>query len=105
MITFTSTFAAMALAISTWAPSPVGHISDPKTPRLELTTAASSVVNESVNGLVLLNLGAYIASREAPFELRLKRNSYNDPVKIYQILHRGPREIPKEVDEIAVNDF
>jgi hypothetical protein len=58
------------------------------TPRLEVRAARSSVELVRREGRpVWLDLGIVLASFDAPFDLRVQRDSYDDPVRLWQALH------------------
>lgn len=61
----------------------------PGTPRLELRAASSFVeVTRYGKGPVWLDLGISLVARDAPFELRVRRESYDDPIRVWQAFHR-----------------
>lgn len=75
------------------------------TPRLELRAAASSVEMVRYDGepLSLEALGVSLVARDAPFELRVRPETYDDPIRIWQVTH-GPgavhlTELPSDVLE------
>jgi hypothetical protein len=59
-------------------------------PRLELRAASQTVdfVRHRKRDPVLLDLGVYLASHEAPFEIRVRRASYDDPIEARQAFRR-----------------
>jgi hypothetical protein len=78
--------------------APVGN------PRLELRAASSLVVIPRYGpGPVWLDLGISLVAREAPFELRVQRDTYDDPIRVWQAFHRPTglelTELPAEVIE------
>jgi hypothetical protein len=62
----------------------------PGDPRLELRAASSFVeIPRYGRGPVWLDdLGLSLVSRDAPFELRVRRESYDDPIRVWQAFHR-----------------
>jgi len=59
------------------------------TPHLELRAASSFVeIPRYGRGPVWLDLGVSLASLDAPFELRVSRDSYDDPIRVWQAFHR-----------------
>jgi hypothetical protein len=59
------------------------------TPHLGLRAASSFVVVPRYGrGPVWLDLGVSLVALEAPFELRVRRVSYDDPIRIWQAFHR-----------------
>jgi hypothetical protein len=75
----------------------------PVPPRLRLRFASSEldVYRSSRTGVVSLELPVYLAASEAPFDLRVRRDSYDDPLRIFQALHDGDdvtlTELPADV--------
>jgi hypothetical protein len=58
-------------------------------PHLELRAASSFVeVVRYGRGPVWLDLGISLVSRDAPFELRVRRQTYDDPIRVWQAFHR-----------------
>jgi hypothetical protein len=72
------------------------------TPRLELRAASSLVeLIRYDRGPVWLELGVSLVARDAPFEIRARRETYDDPVRVWQAFH-GPgavhlEELPSEI--------
>ena len=59
------------------------------TPRLQLRAAASFVeIPRYGRGPVWLDLGVSLASLDAPFELQVRRETYDDPISVRQAFHR-----------------
>lgn len=59
------------------------------TPRLELRAAASRVeIPRFGPGPVWLDLGVSLAALDAPFELRVRRETYDDPIRVWQAFRR-----------------
>jgi Lysyl oxidase len=59
------------------------------TPRLELRAASPAVelFRYGRGDAVYFDLGVYVAALDAPFDLRVRRESYDDPVRVFQALH------------------
>lgn len=57
-------------------------------PRLELRAATSSMTIERFKGEpIVLDMGIYLAALDAPFELRVTRPDYTQPIALTQRLH------------------
>jgi hypothetical protein len=73
------------------------------TPRLELRAASTriEVFRYGDGDAVYLDLGVYLAALDAPFDLRVKRETYDDPIRLFQAFHRTSgvdlQEIPADV--------
>lgn len=73
------------------------------TPRIQLRAASSSVelLRYGAGEPVWLDVGVHLASLGAPFDLRVRRESYDDPLRIWQAFHRpdglGLEELPSDV--------
>jgi hypothetical protein len=72
-------------------------------PELELIAGSPTVLYERAKGEgIWLDLGLHLAATEAPFELRLHRDDYLDPIDVVQVLE-GPggvsqdRSLPTDV--------
>lgn len=76
-------------------------------PGLQLVTVSRSVTEYSYGGMVALDLGAYVVdTTSTPFELRLKRASYDDPILMDQVIVNGAnRSIQQQLPEGLVRDF
>src|SRR5256885_2991156 len=82
-----SIIAAAGIATAVAAGAVPAHASAPLKPALSLVTASSSVTLERYSGYgVDLDLGAYIVASKLPFEIRVTRRSYHDPVQAAQVL-------------------
>ncbi|MER6915124.1 lysyl oxidase family protein [Streptomyces sp. NPDC000594] len=84
----------------------------PGTPQLSLLAAVPSVTwtrykaeGEFPGGIFDADLGLHLASEKAPFELRLKRGSYDKPIAVEQILHDGKKRTVKKLPAGLVKDF
>jgi len=74
------------------------------TPRLGLRAASTFVeLVRYGRGPVWLDLGVSITSRDAPFELRVRRETYDDPIRVWQAFHGSggvvEEELPAEILE------
>jgi Lysyl oxidase len=59
------------------------------TPRLQLKAASSFVeIPRYGRGPVWLELGISLVSLDAPFELQVRRDTYDDPIGVSQVFHR-----------------
>jgi len=73
------------------------------TPRLELRAASTTmeVFRYGDRDAVYLELGVYLAALDAPFDLRVKRETYDDPIRVFQAFHRPSglelQELPSDV--------
>ena len=80
-----ATFVTLVLLIGGLAQSAAAA---PVAPQLKLITAADSVTAEKYGRQpVFLDLGVYLASLGAPFELHASRPDYATPVGLTQVLH------------------
>ncbi|GGZ88122.1 lysyl oxidase family protein [Streptomyces bluensis] len=79
----------------------------PGEPRLKLIAASNSVTLDRYewDGGVYLDLGTYLTVDDAPFEFRVTRESYKDPVVARQILRDGTTTRTRELPEGMVTDF
>jgi hypothetical protein len=103
---FKIAFAVAALALLGCAcASTSGGVS--ASPGLQLVTTSRSVTEYSYGGMVVLDLGAYLVdTTNAPFELRLKRPSYDDPILIDRVTWNGSgRAVQQPLQEGLVHDF
>ena len=96
-------FAAIALVLP--LVSAPATAAPPGVPRLGLRAAAASVevFRYGREPASLELLGVSLVAREAPFELRVRRETYDDPVRVYQAIH-GPgavhlTELPADILE------
>ncbi|MGY5010819.1 lysyl oxidase family protein [Streptomyces sp. 900105755] len=102
--------AAAALTVgaaATLAAPGAGAATPAGTPKLELIAATPAVTVDRWEGEpgVYLDLGTYITVDGGPFEVRVTRKSYNDPVVASQVIHSGGRTITKTLPKGLVNDF
>ncbi|MEU1596792.1 lysyl oxidase family protein [Streptomyces sp. NPDC005708] len=77
------------------------------TPKLTIITASNAVTVDRWEGEpgVYLDLGTYVTVDGGPFELRVTRKSYNDPVVASQIIHSGTKTLTKALPTGLVKDF
>jgi hypothetical protein len=75
----------------------------PAQPALRLITGGSEATlnRYGKDPRVMLNLGAHLAAEGTPFEIRLRRKSYRDPIVAEQVLRQGgvtrTRAIPRDM--------
>lgn len=102
------TAAAAALAVTTGvvAAAPEGEPA-PAMPRLSLIAASDSLTLDSwkEDPGVYLDLGTYLTSEGGPFELRVKRASYKDPLVVQQVLRNGGTTTTRALPAGLVKDF
>lgn len=68
------------------------------TPRIALHAASPSVeLLRFGKGAVRLELGVSFVSMDAPFELRVRRETYDDPVRVWQAFHRAGGVVMEEL--------
>jgi hypothetical protein len=73
------------------------------TPRLQLraTSTTVDVIRHRDRDAVWLELGAQVAALDAPFDIRVRRETYDDPIRAFQALHRSSgvelQELPSDV--------
>ncbi len=77
-------------------------IAAPTPPRLSLRFGSTEIdVYRSRTGMVSLQLPVYLVASDGPFDLRVRRESYDDPLRIFQAIHDGAdvtlTELPAEV--------
>jgi Lysyl oxidase len=78
-------------------------IAAPTAPRLDLRFASNELhlYRSDRTGVVSLRLPVYLAALDAPFDLRVSRDSYDDPLRIFQAIYDGDvaslTELPAEV--------
>ncbi|MFI2211436.1 lysyl oxidase family protein [Streptomyces sp. NPDC020141] len=107
--------AAIAVTAGVVAAAPEGRTAAAAAPnpKLSLVTATASVNltrypddpdYPQYNG-VLLDLGTYVGAQGSPFELKVTRKSYKDPVVAQQIIHEGKKKRVKNLPKGLVKDF
>ncbi|WP_371611980.1 lysyl oxidase family protein [Streptomyces clavifer] len=98
--------AAIAVIAGVAAAAPDGKMAAP-TPRLGLIAASESVTLDSWKDDpgVYLDLGTYLTAGGSPFELRVTRKSYKDPVVATQVIRRGTKTITRTLPKGTVKDF
>ncbi|MEV5954155.1 lysyl oxidase family protein [Streptomyces sp. NPDC051987] len=102
--------AAAALTVGaagTLAAPGAGAATPAGTPKLALIAATPSVTVDRWPGEpgVYLDLGTYLTVDGGPFELRVTRKSYNDPVVASQVIHSGGRTVTRTLPKGLVKDF
>ncbi|MFB8028333.1 MULTISPECIES: lysyl oxidase family protein [unclassified Streptomyces] len=102
-----SAAAAIVVTAGVVAAAPDARQAPPSVPRLGLVTASASVTLDSwkEDPGVYLDLGTYLTSSGAPFELRVTRKSYKDPVVATQVIRTGSRTSTRVLPEGLVKDF
>ncbi|MFD3656263.1 lysyl oxidase family protein [Streptomyces sp. NPDC058620] len=77
------------------------------TPKLNLIAASTSVTLDSWKDDpgVYLDLGTYLTAENGPFELKVTRKSYKDPVVATQIIREGKKTRTKTLPRGVVKDF
>lgn len=77
------------------------------TPKLSLIAASTSVTLDSwkEDPGVYLDLGTYVTAENGPFELKVTRKSYKDPVVATQIIREGKKTRTKTLPRGLVKDF
>ncbi|MDQ1521134.1 MAG: hypothetical protein QOI55_2207, partial [Actinomycetota bacterium] len=58
-------------------------------PVLSLTVARHIATFVRFDPSQPIDIGAYVASRNAPFEIQIRRKDYTSPVKAFQVFHHG----------------
>ncbi|MFF8832805.1 lysyl oxidase family protein [Streptomyces sp. NPDC015131] len=98
--------AAFAVTAGIVAAAPDGKAAA-TTPQLSLIAASKSVTLDSYKEEpgVYLDLGTYLTAEKAPFELKVTRKSYKDPVVASQIVREGGRAVAKPLPKGLVKDF
>lgn len=98
--------AALAVTAGVVAAAPDGETAQ-TTPRLSLISATKSLTLDSwkEDPGVYLDLGTYLTAEGGPFELRVTRKSYKDPVVAEQIIHDGDKTSTKALPAGLVKDF
>ena len=101
----------MAIATATLSVLAVGGLQPamaaPAKTTLKLQVASSTVTLDKYPDSpgVDLNLGTYLAAPGNPFEIRVKRTSYGDPVVATQILHQNGGTSTRTLPRGMVKDF
>ncbi|MFI6691590.1 lysyl oxidase family protein [Streptomyces sp. NPDC050433] len=98
--------AALAVTAGVVAAAPDGDAAQ-TTPRLSLIAATNSLTLDSwkEDPGVYLDLGTYLTAEGGPFELKVTRKSYKDPVVVEQIIHNGGKTTAKALPAGLVEDF
>jgi hypothetical protein len=81
----------LALILSALLLAPTAGGSPSGVPRLELRAATDrvDVYKYGPRDRVWLDLGVYLAAHDAPFEIRVARATYDDPVGVWQVFRRS----------------
>ncbi len=97
----------VVVAAAAAAPNAGAQSATPGTPKLKLIAASKSVTLDRYEGEpgVYLDLGTYLQVDNAPFEFKVNRKSYKDPVVAQQILRNGTRTQVKKLPAGLVKDF
>lgn len=98
--------AALAVTAGVVAAAPDGATAQ-TTPKLSLIAATKSLTLDSwkEDPGVYLDLGTYLTAEGGPFELKVTRKSYKDPVVAEQIIHDGDKTSAKTLPAGLVKDF
>ncbi|MFD3521815.1 lysyl oxidase family protein [Streptomyces sp. NPDC058653] len=98
--------AALAVTAGVVAAAPESDPA-PTTPKLSLIAATNTLTLDSwkEDPGVYLDLGTYLTAEGGPFELKVTRKSYKDPVVAEQIIHDGTGTTTKELPAGLVKDF
>ncbi|MFJ9636760.1 lysyl oxidase family protein [Streptomyces sp. NPDC101178] len=98
--------AAIAVTAGVVAAAPDAKTAQPG-PKLSLIAASASVTLDSWKDDpgVYLDLGTYLTSENAAFELKVTRKSYKDPVVASQIIRNGKKTTTKALPTGLVKDF
>jgi hypothetical protein len=84
--------ASLALLLSVVSASPAQAASDPT---LRLFGTQRHVTAYRYGGWVYVDLGTYLGVTGAPWEVRVARDSYDDPIRAWQVLgDGGTRDVP-----------
>jgi hypothetical protein len=99
--------AALAVVVGAVGTAPGAGAATPVKPRLKLVAAAKSVTVDRYEGEpgVYLDLGTYITVDKAPFELKVTRKSYKDPIVVAQVTRQDGKTVTKKLPRGLVNDF
>ncbi|WP_405808709.1 lysyl oxidase family protein [Streptomyces sp. NBC_01520] len=98
--------AAIAVIAGVAAASPEGRKAVPPA-QLGLIAASGSVTLDSWKDDpgVYLDLGTYLTAGNSPFELRVTRKSYKDPVVATQVIRQGKKTVTRKLPAGLVKDF
>jgi hypothetical protein len=91
-----------AVLVAILLPQAPSTAASPGAPRLQVRAARSNVELTRREGRpVWLDLGVALASLDAPFDVRVQRDSYDDPLRAWQALHTAGgvtlEELPADV--------
>ncbi len=70
-----------------------------------MTVSPSAVLDSDRQNNVNLTIGAYLAADRAPFEVRLNRRSYHEPITATQVIRHGGEVTQRRLPNGLVNDF
>ncbi|MER5768774.1 lysyl oxidase family protein [Streptomyces sp. NPDC001985] len=99
--------AAIAVTAGVVAAAPDSRQKAAATPQLGLIAASKTVTITKypwMNG-VWLDLGTYVTSEGSPFEFKVNRKSYKDPVVAQQIIRQGKKTTTRTLPKGLVKDF
>lgn len=101
-----ATSAALAVTAGVVAAAPDGN-SAQAAPQLSLIAASNTLTLDSwkEDPGVYLDLGTYLTAEGGPFELKVTRKSYKDPVVAEQIVHEDGKTTTKTLPAGLVKDF
>lgn len=91
------------LLVPSVVPGGIASAAPEGAPRLELRAPSTSidVFRYGHRERVTLDLPVYLASHGAPFDLRIRRESYDDPIRVFQAFHGSSgvslQELPADV--------
>jgi hypothetical protein len=83
---------ALVLSLTALAPATTASSAPGGAPTLRLRAPQTSVDVYRFGRQVSLDLPLYLASLDAPFDLRVRRESYDEPLRLWQAMH-GPSGI------------
>ncbi|MFE3116177.1 lysyl oxidase family protein [Streptomyces niveus] len=98
--------AALAVTVGVVAAAP-DSASAQAAPKLSLIAATNSLTLDSwkEDPGVYLDLGTYLTAEGGPFELRVTRKSYKDPIVVKQLIQDGDKTTSKTLPAGLVKDF
>ncbi|MFC9245128.1 lysyl oxidase family protein [Streptomyces sp. NPDC057136] len=99
--------AAAAITVTAGVVAAAPESKASSTPKLSLIAASTSVTLDSWKDDpgVYLDLGTYVTAENGPFELKVTRKSYKDPVVATQIIREGKKTRTKTLPPGVVKDF
>jgi hypothetical protein len=98
---------AVAVGLLANLPTVAARAESPPRPALELvaTTGAVTVERQQGRPTVALDLGTFLVAGATPFEIRVARESYSDPLVARQVLRDGGRVRTKVLGPDLVRGF